>query len=137
MKKMPNVIFGICLLGFTGNLIFSCQSAEELKKEQYFVEGYQLYTTHCSNCHQDNGKGMANLYPTLEDAKTFQQPELIPCMIKYGTSGSKGRPMPGNTKLTELEIAEIMTFVKVKWGRDSLITTTEFVQNSLSKCPAK
>ena len=137
MKIMPNAIFGICLLGFIGNSVSSCQSAEELKKEQYFVEGYQLYTTHCANCHQDNGKGMANLYPTLEGAKVFQQPELMPCMIKYGTPGSKGRPMPGNTKLTELEIAEIMTFVKVKWGRDSLITTTEFVQNSLSKCPAK
>jgi cytochrome c551 len=34
----------------------ACQSQEELKQEKYFVEGYQLYTEHCANCHQTDGK---------------------------------------------------------------------------------
>lgn len=39
----------------------SCRSSEELKSEQYFVTGQQLYMTHCANCHQMEGKGMSNL----------------------------------------------------------------------------
>lgn len=131
-------IGSLCLLILTGiTLMYSCQSAQELKKEQYFVEGYQLYTTHCANCHQDNGKGMANLYPGLLDSKVYKQPELLPCMIRNGTSGGTSRPMPGNARLTDLEIAEIITYVKVKWGQDSVYTTTEFVQKALAACPKK
>jgi len=120
---------------------FSCTDAEELKKEQYFSEGYQLYTANCSNCHQPDGRGMANLYPPLVSSVALKNKGLLSCIIKYGmkdtilVAGKQfSRPMPANPKLTELEIAEIMTFVSVKWAKDSVYTRIGFVTGSLADC---
>lgn len=121
----------------------SCQSAEELKKEQYYVEGYQLYTTNCANCHQDDGKGMANLYPSLTASSQTSDAAKMACLIKNGTvlttsdTLATRRPMPASKKLTELEIAEIITYVKTKWGNDSVYTSIETVAEALRNCPVK
>lgn len=120
---------------------FSCQSAEELKSEQYFAEGYQLYTTNCANCHQDDGKGMANLYPPLAGSKMIEDKIAMSCIIRYGMTDTISvngrpfsRPMPGNTGLKELEIAEIITYVNMKWGKDSVYTPTSTVIKALEDC---
>lgn len=122
-------------------LLSSCQSSGELKSEQYFVEGYQLYTTNCANCHQNDGKGMANLYPPLEGSSALTNKSLLACIIKNGmkdtimVAGKKfSRPMPGNPKLTNLEIAEIVTFLTMKWGKDSTLTSIEQVEMALDSC---
>jgi mono/diheme cytochrome c family protein len=121
--------------------IFSCQNAEELKREQYFAEGFQLYTANCANCHQADGKGMASLYPPLNVSSALQDKGLLSCVIKNGmrdtilVQGKKfSRPMPANPRLTDLEIAEIITFVKVKWAGDSVYTHTDLVTKSLAEC---
>ena len=121
--------------------IVSCQSASELKSEQYFVEGYQLYTTYCANCHQADGKGMSNLYPPLAGSDILKDKSAVACVIKNGMKGTIlvngkefNRPMPANPKLTEIEIAEIVSFVSMKWGKDSLYTPIETVQQALAGC---
>ncbi|WAC12380.1 c-type cytochrome [Dyadobacter pollutisoli] len=122
-------------------MLASCQNAEELKSEQYFVEGYQLYTTHCANCHQPDGKGMSNLYPPLAGSPALTNKALISCVIKNGMRDTIqvngkvfSRPMPANPKLTEIEIAEIVSFVSMKWGKDSTYTKIETVQAALQGC---
>ena len=120
---------------------FSCQSEQELKSEQYFAEGYQIYTTNCANCHQADGKGMANLYPPLVGSKMIHDKETMACIIKYGLKDTIlvngkpfSRPMPGNAQLRELEIAEIITYVNMKWGKDSLYTPVATVTKALESC---
>jgi mono/diheme cytochrome c family protein len=121
--------------------LVSCQSAGELKSEQYFVEGYQLYTTHCSNCHQNDGKGMSNLYPPIDGSSSLTDKAFVTCVIKNGMKGKIkvngkdfNRPMPPNSKLTEIEIAEIVSYVTMKWGKDSVYTNIETVAQSLKSC---
>lgn len=120
---------------------FSCQSAEELKTEQYFAEGYQIYTMNCANCHQADGKGMANLYPPLEGSEIIKDKSAMACIIRYGMKDTiivNGkpfhRPMPANPKLQELEIAEIITYVNMKWGKDSIYTPIAAVTKALQNC---
>ncbi|WP_221390832.1 cytochrome c [Dyadobacter sp. NIV53] len=122
----------------------ACQSAEELKTEQYFAEGYQIYTANCANCHQTDGKGMANLYPPLAGSAALKDKALLACIIKNGMKGDVladgkkfNRKMPANPKLMDLEIAEIITYVNMKWNKDSVYTTTEFVHKTLSECKAE
>lgn len=124
-----------------GLLFSACQSAQELKSEQYFAEGYQLYTTYCSNCHQPDGKGMSGLYPPLVGADQLTDKSRLACIIKYGmtdtimVNGKEfSRPMPPNPKLKDLEIAEIVSYVNMKWGKDSVLTSIEFVEKSLRDC---
>lgn len=129
------------LFFLTAFAAYSCQSAEELKSEQYFAEGYQLYTTNCANCHQADGKGMANLYPPLVGSKMIQDKIAMSCIIRNGMKDTIivngkafSRPMPANAALKELEIAEIITYVNMKWGKDSLYTPTETVIKALESC---
>lgn len=122
-------------------LSVSCQSSEELKSEQYFVEGQQLYMTHCSNCHQTDGKGMSALYPPIAGSSIINDKQRMACIIQNGmrdtiiVNGKQfSRPMPANPKLTEIEIAEIVSFVSMKWGKDSTYTSIDFVHQALSGC---
>jgi len=131
-----SAIFILTLISFS-----SCKSASELKSEQYFVEGYQLYTTNCANCHQADGKGMSNLYPPLANTPILSDKAAIACIIKNGMKGTIlvngkefNRPMPANPKLTEIEIAEIVSYVGMKFGKDSLYTPIEVVQQALANC---
>lgn len=121
--------------------ISSCRSSEELKSEQYFVTGQQLYMTHCANCHQPEGKGMANLYPPIDGSSIISDKARVACIIQYGMSDTImvagkpfSRPMPPNPKLTEIEIAEIVSFVSMKWGKDSVYTPIELVRQALADC---
>jgi mono/diheme cytochrome c family protein len=134
------------LIKFTLSLLFvgtlsACQTSEELKKEQYFVEGMELYKTNCANCHQEDGKGMANLYPPISGSLVLTDKEKIACIIRNGMKDTImvhgnpfSRPMPGNAKLTDIEIAEIVTFVTNKWGSDSTYTSIDFVKQALLTC---
>jgi len=134
MIKQAAAFVALCILG-------SCQNAEELKSQQYFAEGYQLYMTNCSNCHQADGKGMSNLYPPLAGSEKSSDKSSVACIIRNGMEGTIlvngkefNRPMPANAKLTEIEIAEIVSYVSMKWGKDSLYTPIAYVQDALKNC---
>ncbi|GAB2797516.1 hypothetical protein GCM10027275_48740 [Rhabdobacter roseus] len=141
MKKLLNYLAaGVLLLGQV-----SCQSTEELKREQYYAEGYQLYTLHCANCHQPDGRGLANLYPPLASADYLSDKQRFICITKNGLSGEitvdgkvYDRPMPANPKLTDIDIAEIATYVYTTWAKDSTYTPIDTVTQALARCePSK
>ncbi len=113
------------------------------KFQQYFVEGEQLYNTHCSNCHQKNGKGLGLVYPPLagSDYMDNNRDQVI-CLMKRGISGeirvndkSFNQTMPGVPSLTELEIAEIATFIYNSWGHQKGLVEMNTVARALQSCP--
>lgn len=119
---------------------FSCQSEGNVKRDQYIAEGFTLYQTHCANCHQRDGKGLANLYPALSSEYLMDKSKVI-CWIKNGLNRSitvngkvYNRAMPANPALKDLEIAEIVTYVYATWGKQTEITPIETVQEALEQC---
>ena len=142
---MNRVSFGRHLFGlFILLVILSCKNptSDNVKGQQYFVEGEQLYIKHCSNCHQKSGKGLARVYPPLEESdylnKNFSD---VICLMKYGKQGeilvnevSFNKSMPGIPSLTELEIAEIATYIYDKWGDSPGLIETQEVGKILEKC---
>lgn len=123
-------------------IIMSCGDP---KFDQYFVQGEKLYTTHCSNCHQANGKGLGRLYPPLDssDYMTNNFDETL-CLIKYGVSGEitvdgivYDQPMPGVRTLSDLEIAEIATYIYNRGEhKRGLVAVTE-VQRVMVRCDTR
>ncbi|GAA4455479.1 hypothetical protein GCM10023189_23340 [Nibrella saemangeumensis] len=129
-------VFGFVLL-FIG-----CQSQEEIKRQKYITEGKQLYKTYCANCHQPDGTGLANLYPPLNGSDYLVKKDSVICLIRHGQQGPivvNGQPynriMPANPQLSELEIAEIVTYIYNKWGNEKVVTDIKTVRNQLNKCP--
>jgi len=136
-------IFLLCFL------LVSCTSQTEKKSgttsakfDQYYVHGEQLYIKNCSNCHQKNGTGLGLLYPPLKgsDYLVANQHDVI-CLIRNGKRGeltvngkSYNQPMPAMPSLTDLEIAEISTYIYNTWGNEQGIVDVQDVSKILSKC---
>jgi mono/diheme cytochrome c family protein len=115
---------------------------DRIKYKQYLVEGKRLYLLHCSNCHQQDGSGLARLYPPLKNSDYLENhEEQVICSIKYGQSGELtinnmvfNQPMPSNPRLTHLEIAEITTYVYSTWGPKKKLFTHQEVGRILDEC---
>ncbi|MEQ8364673.1 MAG: cytochrome c [Cyclobacteriaceae bacterium] len=127
-------------------VLTSCNPSKKpgrsVKFQQYFVEGEQLYTIHCSNCHQKSGKGLGLLYPPLDESDYMEKnlSDVI-CLIKNGVSGELvvngkkfNQAMPGIPTLTDLEIAEISTFIYNSWTHDQGIISVQQVTKTLKEC---
>lgn len=135
------------ILVFIGIIItcFSCggrSSNNSPKFQQYFIQGEALYKNHCSNCHQSNGSGLGKLYPPLNQSDFMDNHfEESICIIKYGKSGPLvvngvefNMEMKGNPQLTELEVAEIATYLYNSWSREKGLVEVRQVTEILAAC---
>jgi mono/diheme cytochrome c family protein len=112
------------------------------KLKQYLVEGERLYVQHCSNCHQRDGQGLRRVYPPLagSDFLPSNLPRVV-CSMKYGLQGEitvngvmYNQAMPGVLSLTELELAEIATYLYNSWGARGGLIDARQVGPMLDSC---
>jgi len=112
------------------------------KFTQYLVEGEQLYNTHCGNCHQKNGKGLRQVYPPLAESDYMAQHfEKVICGMKFGLEGeikvngtTYNQRMPGVLSLTDLELAEIATYIYNSWGHERGMIESISIPALLDSC---
>ena len=126
----------------SGNKNESTDRRGKIRLKHYLVEGQRLYLENCSNCHQKDGTGLGRLIPPIKDSDYLKEDmDRTICIVKYGLSGKiivNGKDynhhMPGNKELTELEIAEVVTYVYNTWGGMSEIIPIEKVRQVLKTC---
>jgi cytochrome c551 len=141
MKFTKNKILSFLLIAQC-SLLTACDSQEELKRKQYYIDGQALYKLHCANCHQENGQGLAGLYPPITGSDFLKKnKDLVLCSMRYGlkdtivVNGKTYRqPMPANTQLQALDVAEIATYIYNEWGNEKVITDVKSVQKTLENC---
>jgi cytochrome c551 len=117
----------------------------DTKFQQYYVQGEQLYLKNCSNCHQKKGGGLGRLYPPLNKSDYMDQHlEEVICAIKNGMEGELlvngkkyNKEMKGIPSLTELEIAEIVTYIYNSWEHQRGIVEISTIENALRKCESE
>jgi cytochrome c551 len=130
-------------------LLFSCAKKSESESQpsspkftQYYNQGEQLYMKHCSNCHQQDGRGLGRVYPPL-NVSDFMNDNFnqVICLIRYGRSDdlivngvSFNQSMPGVGALTDLEIAEIVTYIYNSWSHKRGIADVKDVTEILNSC---
>lgn len=116
--------------------------SDKLRYEQYMIQGHQLYKTHCSNCHQEDGTGLTRLIPPLAQSDyLLSNRDRTLCIIKHGlkekiiVNGVEyQQPMPANKKLTDIEIAQIATYIYNNWGHSLGYMPVKEVSQSLDNC---
>lgn len=126
---------------FIGVWLMSCSHGDP-KFQQYFVEGQQLYLKNCSNCHQRDGTGLGRVYPPLVNSDFMNNHfDEVPCLMKKGRRAPLTvngevyvQAMPGVASLTELEIAEISTYIYNSWGHTRGFIDVKQVNKSLQPC---
>jgi mono/diheme cytochrome c family protein len=119
---------------------FACQSQEEIKRQKYITEGILLYQTNCANCHQKDGKGLEALYPPIAGSEYLAKQDSIIRIIRYGQQGPivvrgkrYNRPMPAQSHLSNLEIAEIVSYINAQWGNEENFVDVKHVDRVLGK----
>lgn len=87
--------------------------------------GKAVYNTHCANCHQKDGRGQANAYPSLRANTPMGADTAVNMinMVLYGgfAPSTSGNPQPYGMPpysliLTDDEIANALTYVRNTWG---------------------
>ncbi|MEA5458241.1 cytochrome c [Arcicella sp. LKC2W] len=135
-------ILNYCLLLTVYCLLLTACSEKDIKLKQYYIDGQALYKLHCANCHQDNGQGLAGLYPPIAGSDFLEKnKELILCSMRNGLKDtivvngkSFHQAMPANTQLQALDVAEIATYIYNEWGNEKTITEVKYVQKVLENC---
>jgi cytochrome c551 len=113
-----------------------------VKFDQYFVQGEQLYIKNCSNCHQKDGTGLGLIYPPINGSDyLLQNRNEVICLMRNGKSGelivngkSFNKEMPSMPLLSDLEIAEIATYIYNSWGNDEGLVEVSEVSSVLAQC---
>ncbi|HEX5171677.1 MAG TPA: cytochrome c [Cyclobacteriaceae bacterium] len=116
-----------------------------VKFDQYYLQGQALYINHCSNCHQKNGTGLGRVYPPLDKSDFMNEHfEEAICLMRYGKTGeiivngnNYVQGMPGIPSLTDLEIAEIATYIFNTWDHKKGIIEVKDVSRILNSCKEK
>jgi mono/diheme cytochrome c family protein len=141
------LILSLLILGWScgpgaGNASYRALSAaDQAKFEKYMILGKAVYATNCRNCHQDNGRGLQGLIPPLAAADYLQQNQkLIPCLLKTGSKDSLmvngviyPPQMPAH-KISNLELAEVLTFINNSWGNEFGFVPVKQVDELLENC---
>lgn len=146
-KIMATQAFCLILFAFCF-LLLSCSSNPDSGKtssskfKQYYFQGEQLYKKFCSNCHQNNGSGLGRLYPPLNTSDFMENNfEEVICLMRYGKSGPMfvnglqyNHPMKGISTLSDLEIAEIATYIFNTWKHERGIVEVKDAARILQVC---
>ena len=99
--------------------------------------GAGLYRGFCARCHHDDGMGEPGKYPRLAGSAVVLAPEttsLVRLLIEGGSTaktqdGPKPQEMPAfGGKLTDTEMARVLTFVRNAWGNQAAPVTPREVR---------
>lgn len=91
------------------------------------------YVQFCASCHQLDGKGVANLFPSLAENPSIlsRNPLSVVHVILSGSRSAvtaeypKSFAMPNYGGLTDEELAQIVTFIRTAWGNHAPMVTPE------------
>jgi cytochrome c oxidase subunit 2 len=84
-------------------------TADELK-----ANGEKLYAANCASCHQPTGKGLPPTFPALDGSKIATGPKAGHLDIVL--HGKPGTAMVSFARLSDSELASILTFERTAWS---------------------
>ncbi len=104
--------------------------------ELYKTRGGLGYVQFCSTCHQMDGRGIQKIFPPLADNSSVQSKDptsvihvvLSGWMSPETQSAKRAFGMPSYRSLNDKELAEIVTFVRTKWGNQGEPVTAEQIK---------
>lgn len=104
--------------------------------ELYKTRGGLGYMQFCSNCHQADGRGLQKFFPPLANNSSVQSkdPTSVIHVVLSGWQSAETPDakrvfsMPRYSSLSDQEVAEIVTFVRTRWGNKGDVVTADEVK---------
>lgn len=123
-----NSLRAFCLAGFF--MVIGCQPNP-------YRQGKILYSTQCAGCHADDGSGLAKLIPALDTARLkLRHPQELVCLIRNGLpfDSLTRQQMPANKSLTEVEMANLINYLGVKYIGSQQVVRAEDMPQMYTAC---
>lgn len=92
------------------------------------ADGAAIYAARCAACHQASGQGLPGVFPPLAGSEWVNgKPALVAQILLHGINGPisvKGQQYQGQmpafgAKLSDVEIAAVLSHVRSQWGNQS------------------
>jgi mono/diheme cytochrome c family protein len=82
-----------------------------------FQQGKMVYETICADCHRLNGKGLPGHFPA-HDGNPFVvgPPEPVIATVLNGRKGQLGRMPTWKNKVSDAQIAAVVTYIRHAWS---------------------
>jgi mono/diheme cytochrome c family protein len=135
-----SIISGLFFLTLAG-IFYSCQTAETVQRDAYYVNGRDLYIQNCQNCHGEKGEGLAELTPPLTDSVFMKKNRSkLACIIKNGLSTPvtiHGKVYEGKMpdfNMADIDIAQLIVYITNGFGHKQGMYTNGQVANDLKNC---
>lgn len=90
-------------------------AAQTFTPAQLAARGRQVYSAHCTACHQDTGQGIPGVFPALAGSKLAQGPAAA--HIERVLHGKTGTAMAAfDDQLDDVDLAAVVTYERTAWG---------------------
>jgi len=144
MRRFRIMILMVC---FVAIIVWGCnnKSPAQVEYEQSYEAGKAWFGDNCAKCHKAEGEGVGTLYPPLANSDYLKNNEkMLSCIIKNGlheeltVNGIQYHwVMPGNGLIDNIKIAELVTYLRGRWGNEKVKYTYEQVVKDLQACENK
>jgi len=106
--------------------------------------GQRLYGVHCLSCHQADGGGVPNMQPPIAGGTWVQgDARALALFVMSGGFDSASRKdsevgnvMPPFRQLADADLAEILTYIRQKFGNGAAPVTASEVAEARRNLPA-
>ena len=106
--------------------------------------GQRLYGVHCLSCHQADGGGVPNMQPPIAGGTWVQgDARALALFVMSGGFDSASRKdsevgnvMPPFRQLADADLAEILTYIRQKFGNGASAVTAAEVAEARGGLPA-
>lgn len=112
-------------------------AASEQDIRNQIALGALAFADNCKTCHQLDGYGEEELYPSLHDPSLMKDKTSLIQTIIHGRIANQEEPGGGTERLmpklgflTNKEIAAIIAFITNSWGNEILIVTEQEVADA-------
>lgn len=108
--------------------------------------GQTLYGKHCLSCHQADGRGVRNMQPAIAGGTWVQgDARALALFVMSGgfdsasrKDSAEGNVMPAFRQLSDADLAELLTYVRQKFGNGaSAVSAAEVAEARTSLAPAE
>jgi mono/diheme cytochrome c family protein len=122
--------------GYTPSGATSRSAAQGNRTGDVEATGASVYRSFCAQCHQADGKGIPDMFPRLagnpsvlgEDATSLMRLVIQGGRSPRTATGPAPQMMPGfASTLTDVQMAQTLTYVRQAWGNDAKPVTTNDV----------
>lgn len=99
-----------------------------------YEQGKVLYEVHCSNCHMDDGSGLGEAIPALNQSNVIPRGAQVACLIRNGQERDGVMVMTANATLTDTEITNIINYIRETFAEADTFIKPSDVSEVLSTC---